>query len=157
MDEQDDGEQKNGMGTNEEDEQAGVKAEGPPDAAARPAHAGGPSSYGVLPRGDPNPSRLPSSDGNGKSRYSSTLSASAQSCCDGPSLSFFSDLKVMLIFLSFPFKFIFPVISRLGSLLILKPKSLLLTSFKLLLPLAILLTLMLPPYCALLFRNKLAF
>ena len=47
--------------------------EGPPDAAAKPAHAGDPSSYGVLPRGDPNPFRSPSSDGDGKSRYRAAM------------------------------------------------------------------------------------
>ena len=45
--------------------------DGPPDPAARPAHVGAPnpSSYEVLPRGAPNPSLLPSGDGNGKTRY----------------------------------------------------------------------------------------
>src|SRR6188508_737422 len=51
-----------------------VETKGPPDAAAKPAHAGDPSSYGVLPRGDPNPFRSPSSDGNGEVRYSGTRS-----------------------------------------------------------------------------------
>ena len=72
MDEQDNGEREDGVGLNEGGAPMTVEAEGPPDAAAKPAHAGGPSSYGVLPRGDPNPSRLPSSDGNGKSRYNGT-------------------------------------------------------------------------------------
>ena len=76
MDESDDGEQDDGVEVHKGDALIKEETEGPPDAAAKPAHAAGPSSYGVLPRGDPNPSRLPSSDGNGKSRYKVTVIAS---------------------------------------------------------------------------------
>ena len=72
MDESGNGEQDDGVEVHKRDALIAEETEGPPDAAARPAHAGGPSSYGVLPRGDPNPSRLPSSDGNGKTRYNFT-------------------------------------------------------------------------------------
>ena len=46
----------------------------PPDPAAKPAHVGAPnpSSYEVLPRGAPNPSLLPSGEGNGKTRYNTS-------------------------------------------------------------------------------------
>ena len=69
MDEHDDGDKDDGVEERKRDALNTDETEGPPDAAAKPAHAAGPSSYGVLPRGDPNPFRSPSSDGNGKTRY----------------------------------------------------------------------------------------